>query len=98
MRCPEGTHPFVHVAAPENTGNRMNCDDFKRFLLAQCRQDRRHSAREHCLPGTGRTNQKNIMSTGSCNLECALGSLLPDDIGEISSIACYCRRNANLAG
>jgi hypothetical protein len=64
----------------------VNRDYFERFLFAQCRQDRWHSAREHCLAGARRADQENIVTAGRGNLERAFGRLLPNDVGEVRGI------------
>jgi hypothetical protein len=35
MRRPKGAHSFAHIAAPENSGDGMDRDDFERLVLAQ---------------------------------------------------------------
>src|SRR5205823_9358377 len=62
VRRPERAHAFTHTAARENTGHGVNRDHFKSFVLAERRQYRRHSPREHGFAGARWPDQQDIMS------------------------------------
>jgi hypothetical protein len=84
MRRPERAHSLAHIAASENSGDGVDSDYFERFVFAKRGQDCRHPSRQHCLAGARRPDQKNVVSTGSCDFKRTLGRMLADDIGEVS--------------
>src|SRR2546429_8991803 len=94
VRRPERAHAFTHTTARENTGHGVNRDHFKSFVLAEPRQYRRHSPREHGFAGARWPDQQDIMSTPGCHLERAFCSLLADDIREVG---CVTVRSGNAA-
>jgi hypothetical protein len=65
----------------------MNGDHLERLLLAECGEDRRHASRQHRLAGARWSNEKDVVSPGSCYLERPFCRLLADDVREVRVIA-----------
>jgi ADP-ribose pyrophosphatase len=95
VRRAERPHVHERPAGRQKSGDRLDTRHFDRLLGRERREDAREAAREHRLPGPGRTGEQEIVSTRCRELERAAGTLLPAHLREVGVSRCR-RRTVGL--
>src|SRR5579863_2577855 len=67
----------------EHSGNAVNFCGLERLLKGEWREDGGHTLGEHGFARTGRANHKDVVASGACDFDSALGSLLSANVFEI---------------
>jgi hypothetical protein len=67
----------------EDSGDGVYLGGLERFFKGERSKNGRQALGEHCLAGARRADHEDVVTSGSSNLECALGGLLAADIFEV---------------
>ena len=70
-------------AALQRARHRLDHGDVEQLARRERRQDRRQTGREHGFARARRTVHQQVVAAGRRDLEGALGTLLPPDVGEV---------------
>src|SRR6187431_1971514 len=83
VRRAEGRNRDQRPARRQESSDRMDPCHLERLLPRQPGQDPRKAAREHRLPGAGRSREKDVVPAGGRDLESAPCALLATHVGEV---------------
>src|ERR1043165_5678545 len=72
--------------AASEARNGMNLGEVERGLEFQRRQDRGETFRQHCLAGTRRPDQENVVATSRGDFQGSLGRLLSAHFTEVRTV------------
>src|SRR6476469_7701054 len=64
----------------------MDPCDLKCLCKLERRQDRGQTLRKHRLARSGRTDEQNVVPTGTCHLKSTLGGLLTTDLIKVQRV------------
>ena len=83
MWCAKRSLSNKSRSARHGTDRRVNARDFEGFIWREWRKNRRQCARHHGLAASSRTDQKHVVSAGSCKRERPLRRLLAAYFSEV---------------
>src|SRR6266550_410921 len=83
MRRAKRRVPDQRMIRVDETGDRMDSRHLERLLLLQRRQDSWQPAGEHRLARSRRASEQQVVTAGSCQLECTPSAFLAADIRKI---------------